>query len=191
LTIPAQVNYVGKAANLYQFGYEFHGSALVIGNFLRTTWLWERVRMQGGAYGGFCSFDKRAGIFSFVSYRDPNLLKTLEVYDGASRFLREVELTEDELTKSIIGTIGDLDAYQLPDAKGYTAMVRHLVEESDDDRQRMRDEILSTSATHFRKFADMLDAVKENGLVVVMGSPAAIATVNEARENWLSIVKVL
>lgn len=59
-------------------------------------------------------------MFSFLSYRDPNLLKTLEVYDGTGDFLRGLEIDDDTLTKSIIGTIGDVDAYQLPDAKGYS-----------------------------------------------------------------------
>lgn len=59
-------------------------------------------------------------MFSFLSYRDPNLLKTLDVYDGTGEFLRQLEMDDDALTKAIIGTIGDVDAYQLPDAKGYS-----------------------------------------------------------------------
>ncbi|MDZ7266485.1 MAG: insulinase family protein [candidate division KSB1 bacterium] len=191
LTIPAQVNYVGKAANLYRLGYAFHGSVLVITNFLRTTWLWERVRMQGGAYGGFCSFGRHSGVFSFLSYRDPNLLATIENYDRAGEFLAQVSLPPQELTKSIIGTIGDLDAYQLPDAKGYTAMIRHLLGDTDELRQRIRDQVLDTTARDFRAFAEVLAAVKDNGLVVVMGSPAAINEVNAARNNWLRVTKVL
>ncbi len=191
LTIPAQVNYVGKGANLYRQGYKFHGSAFVITNFLRTTWLWERVRMQGGAYGGSCGFDRRSGVFNFVSYRDPNLLKTLENYDSASRFLREVELNEEELTKSIIGTIGDLDAYQLPDAKGYASMVRYLVGDTEEERQRMREEVLGTTAQEFRDFAEALQKVQQHGTVVVMGSPNAIASANAERKDWLKVTKVL
>lgn len=61
-----------------------------------------------------------SGVFSFLSYRDPNLLKTLDVYDGTSSFLKELEMDNDALTKAIIGTIGDVDSYQLPDAKGYS-----------------------------------------------------------------------
>jgi Zn-dependent M16 (insulinase) family peptidase len=191
LTIPAQVNYVGKGANLYKLGYKFHGSALVIGNFLRTTWLWERVRVQGGAYGGSCSFDRRAGVFNFLSYRDPNLLATLENYDQSGKFLREANLSGEELTKSIIGTIGDLDAYQLPDAKGYTSMVRYLAGDAEDERQRMREEVLSTTAADFRRFAEALEQVNRHGLVVVMGSPMAIESVNRARKDWLKVVKVM
>lgn len=63
------------------------------------------------------------GVFTFLSYRDPNLLKTLDVYDGTGHFLRELEMDDDTLTKAIIGTIGDVDAYQLPDAKGYSRYV--------------------------------------------------------------------
>ncbi|MCI0691852.1 insulinase family protein [candidate division KSB1 bacterium] len=191
LTIPAQVNYVGKGANLYKLGYKFHGSALVINNFLRTTWLWERVRVQGGAYGGSCSFDRRSGVFNFLSYRDPNLLATLENYDRASQFLREVELSQDELTKSIIGVIGDLDAYQLPDAKGYTSMARYLAGDTEEERQRMREEVLSTTPVNFRKFAEALEQVSRHGLVVVMGAPAAIETANAERKDWLKVVKVM
>ncbi|MDZ7288955.1 MAG: insulinase family protein [candidate division KSB1 bacterium] len=191
LTIPAQVNYVGKGANLYKLGYQFHGSALVIGNYLRTTWLWERVRVQGGAYGGFCNFDRRSGVFAFVSYRDPNLLATLDNYDQAGKFLREVELSDEELAKSIIGTIGDLDAYQLPDAKGFTSMVRYLVGDTDEERQKMRDEVLATTVTDFRKFGEVLQQVNQHGIVVVLGSPAAIEAANAERKDWLKVVKVL
>jgi hypothetical protein len=191
MTIPAQVNYVGKGTNIYQSGYTFHGSAHVICRYLRTAWLWERVRVQGGAYGAFCSFDRLSGVLSFVSYRDPNLLKTLEVFDESARFLRDVKLHKDELTKSIIGTIGDLDQYILPDAKGYTSMVRQLSGETDEERQQLREEVLGTSASHFVAFAEALDKVKEEGLVKVLGSENAIQGAQADRPGWLEVLKVL
>ena len=61
-----------------------------------------------------------SGVFSFLSYRDPNLLKTLDIYDGTGDFLRGLDVDQETLTKAIIGTIGDVDSYQLPDAKGYS-----------------------------------------------------------------------
>jgi Zn-dependent M16 (insulinase) family peptidase len=191
LTIPAQVNYVGKAADLYQLGYEPHGSIVPILNYLRATWLWERVRVHGGAYGAFASFDWRSGAFSFLSYRDPNLQQTLDNYDQSARYLRDLDLSQDELVKAIIGAIGMIDAYQLPDAKGYTAMLRVLMGESDELRQQRRDEILGTTQADFRAFADVLEQVNARGSVVVLGSPDAIARVNAARPDWLKVVKVL
>jgi len=191
LTIPAQVNYVGKGANLYELGYQLNGSHLVITNYLRTTWLWEKIRVQGGAYGGFCRFDPHSGVFNYLSYRDPNLLGTLDNYNASSQFLKQVDLSKEELTKSIIGAIGQMDAYQLPDAKGYTSLMRHLIGLTDEVRQQIRDEILATTVDDFRSFAGVLEQLNERGLVVVVGSPQAIEEANAARNNWLNVQKVI
>ncbi len=190
LTIPAQVNYVAKGANLYQLGYRVHGSMSVITNALRTTWLWEKVRVQGGAYGGFCLFRKQSGVFTYLSYRDPNLTGTLDNYDGTVGFLRNIELSDDELTKSIIGAIGTLDSYQLPDAKGYTSMMRYLLGETDSTRQKYRDEVLSASVDDFRALADVLEKLNTEGQVVVLGSAEAIAAANDD-EEWLQVSRVM
>ncbi len=191
LTIPAQVNYVAKGARLYDLGYDLHGSVLPITNYLRATWLWERVRVHGGAYGGFCTFDRNSGMFAFLSYRDPNLLGTLENYDRTAQFLRECNLTDDELTKAIIGAIGTLDAYQLPDAKGYTSMARYLTNVTDAERQAYRDQVLGTTVEDFRRFADVLDRLNAQGAVVVLGAQDAIQKANDERGDWLTRVKVL
>jgi Zn-dependent M16 (insulinase) family peptidase len=174
LTIPSQVNFVGKGADLYKLGYELNGSAFVISNYLRGTWLWEKVRVQGGAYGGFCTFDNQSGVFNFLSYRDPNLAQTLQSYDGTARFLQELELNDAELSKSIIGTIGDFDAYQLPDAKGYTALRFYLLGNTDAARQKLRDEVLGASLDDFRRFGAVLERLNQQAAVVVLGSAGAI-----------------
>lgn len=189
LTIPAQVNYVGKAANLYEHGYELHGSSAVIGKYMGLTWLWEKVRVQGGAYGGFSAFNNRTGVFAFLSYRDPNLLETLQVYDETAVFLRNLELSQEELEKTIIGSIGDIDGYQLPDAKGYTSFMRYLIGSTDESRQKYREELLSTTTADFKAFADVLETVKNHGLVVAMGSQTAVNAANEA--GWLKVSKVM
>ncbi len=191
MTIPAQVNYVGKGANLYQLGYRLHGSAHVITRYLRTAWLWDRIRVQGGAYGAFCLFNQLSGTLTFVSYRDPNLTKTVDVFDETVQFLRSTELKDEELTKGIIGTIGDIDRHLLPDAKGYTSMVRYLTGDTDEKRQRLREEVLNTAVADFRDFADVLEKVKENGLVKVIGSVSAIESVAAQREGWLDVFKLL
>ena len=73
------------------------------------------------------------------------------MYDGTADFLRTLELDQDSLTKAIIGTIGDIDSYQLPDAKGYTAFMRHLLGVTDEERQARREQILGTSVRDFRR----------------------------------------
>lgn len=174
LTIPAQVNYVGKAGNLYSHDSRFHGSAHVICRYLRNSWLWDRVRVQGGAYGAMCLLDRLSGILSFVSYRDPNIGTTLKAFDQSARFLREIALSKEELTKAIIGAIGDIDQYQFPDAKGYTSMVRYLVGDTDETLQRIREEVLGTTVKDFRRFADVLVGIRDTGLIKVLGSESAL-----------------
>jgi Zn-dependent M16 (insulinase) family peptidase len=193
LTIPSQVNFVGKGANLFDLGYQLNGSYIVIDNYLRTTWLWEKVRVQGGAYGGFCVFDHRSGVFTYLSYRDPNLLETLEIFDQTGKFLGELDdgrLSKEELTKSIIGAIGDLDAYQLPDAKGYTSMARYLVGDTDEMRQLRRQQILTTTLEEFHTFGEVLDRLSQSGTVVVIGAEPDIRSANAAGRR-LTIEKVL
>jgi Zn-dependent M16 (insulinase) family peptidase len=191
MIIPAQVNYVGKGANLYQLGYRLHGSAHVISRYLRTAWLWERVRVQGGAYGAFCLFNHLSGTLTFVSYRDPNLIKTIEIFDETVKFLRSTDITDDELTKCIIGTIGEIDRHLLPDVKGYTSMVRYLTKDTAEKRQLLRENVLNTSVTDFRDFADVLDGVKRSGLVKVVGAASALETVAAERQGWLEVFKLL
>jgi len=170
LIVPSQVNYVAKSANLHRSAdWKLHGSAVVASRLLGTSWLWDRIRVVGGAYGGFCKLDIRSGSFTFLSYRDPNLEQSLEVYDGSAAFMRELEVNADLLAKSVIGTMGDVDSHQLPDAKGFTALTWHLLGESDDMRQELRDQILGTTGDDLRRFADALEAVRESGAVCVVG----------------------
>ena len=191
LTLPSQVNFVGKSADLYAAGYRSHGSISVITNFVRTGWLWDKVRAQGGAYGAFCRFGRHSGVFTYSSYRDPNLAQTLDVFDRTAAFLREADITQDELTKNIIGAIGSLDAYQLPDAKGYTAMVRRLLGETDAERQEHRDQVLGTTTAHLRDFADVLDAASGGSRIVALGDEEAVRRASEERGLGLEIVRVL
>lgn len=186
LTAPTRVNYVGCAANLYDAGYKFHGSALVITRYLQTAWLWEKIRVQGGAYGGMCAFDQRSGVFTFASYRDPNLGNSLDIYKATGNYLKNLELSDDELTRALIGAIGQLDAYQLPDAKGYASCMRYLLDYTNEERQQLRDEVLATTQAHFNAFGETLNKAFEKNAVSALCSPEA------AREAGLkTLTKVL
>lgn len=172
--IPAQVNYVGKAVDLFSLGYTFHPSSLVVARYLRMSWLWDKIRVQGGAYGAFSLLDRISGIMSFLSYRDPNIIKTLKVYDQTADFLTSSTLAREEVEKAIIGTIGDMDTYRLPDAKGFTSMLWYLSGETDESRQKRREAILSTTAQDFQAFGRWLKELSTTGHVVVMGDGSAL-----------------
>ncbi|NMA98737.1 MAG: peptidase M16, partial [Phyllobacteriaceae bacterium] len=179
----------GKGANLRALGFEPSGASRVALRFLNTSYLWDKVRVQGGAYGGSSRLDPVSGNFAFLSYRDPNLLKTIDVYDGAAKALR-AGIGEQDLVRSVIGVVGDLDRPEFPDAKGYSAMWRMLNGTTDELRQQRRDEILGTSQADFAALADALEAVAEKGHVVVLGGEAAINAANEQRPGLLKVTKV-
>ncbi len=190
IVVPGQINFVGKAGDLYALGYTYHGSIEAITHYLRRTWLHEQVRLRGGAYGVSSAFNRRTGVFTYTSYRDPNVLATLEKYDQSPRFLRDLDLSDDELTKAIIGAIGNVDPYLLPDAKGWVSFERYLAGESDEALQRRRDEILGATAADFRALGDVLDQVRERGQVAILGSQPAIDAAAAERPGWLNVWSV-
>ena len=188
LILPAQVNYVGKGINLFDAGYAWHGSASVILKYLRTGYLWEKVRVQGGAYGCMCGLDRMSGAFFMVSYRDPNILPTLAVYDAAAKHLSGRAVGRAELEAAIVGAIGELDSYLLPDAKGSAAFVRGLCGDTETLRARLRDEILGTTAAHFKEFGQALLAFSAKGRVCALGGGALERAAME--QGW-QVEKVL
>src|SRR5262249_1865593 len=105
-------------------------------------------------------------------------------------FLRESHLTAEELERSIIGAVGALDAYQLPDAKGYTSMQRYLTGETDQLRQQHRDELLAATPEDFQRFGEVLERVREQGRVVVVGSLGALEAANAERSDWLQVTSL-
>ena len=120
----------------------------------------------------------------------PNLDTTLENYDNAAGYLKNLDpnlFNDNELTKAIIAAIGDLDTYQLPDAKGYTSMMRHLTGKTDAMLQKKRDEILSTNGEDFISFGEVLEKAAKSEAVAVIGSQAAI----EGSKAGLKVTKVL
>lgn len=148
---------------------------------MNTGYLWDTVRVQGGAYGGSGSFGAVSGRYLFSSYRDPNIAKTLNAYDEASDSIvsESLILTKEDVLEAIIGAIGDLDSPQSPDQKGYTSLTEFLHGGSAADRQQWRDEILATTSNDFKDFGDRLSALKQKGTVVVFGSNAALESANQ------------
>jgi Zn-dependent M16 (insulinase) family peptidase len=190
LTAPSQVNFVGKAFPLPPDTAR-NGAYLVVKKYLDTTYLWEKVRVKGGAYGGFSAFDMNAGNFIFLSYRDPNLEGTFANFDGAAGFLAEVEVPREELVKSIIGTIGDVDSYLLPDAKGFTSLVHYLTGYAWEDRQKIRVQMLSASTADFRTLAAALRAAAPNAISGALGSRGSWEKLAEGLKSGSTLVEVL
>ena len=174
LLAPARVNYVGQLVELAPAGWTFDGAQLVVNRHLRNSWLWDEVRVKGGAYGAGCGIDREQGTMLFTSYRDPNVGRTLDTYRRAADFLREQPPGADQVEQAVIGTIGEVDAHRLPDALGYGAFIRHLLGIEDDERQRTRDQILAAGTEDFRRFGEVLTTAFDHSQIAVVGHEECI-----------------
>lgn len=173
LLTPGNVQYVAKGFNYKRLGYNYSGKMQVLKTIISLDYLWNRVRVQGGAYGGF-AYVNRDGNVAFASYRDPNLKDTLKIYNEVSAFIKNFSADKKEMTKYIIGTIGDLDTPLTPSMKGDRAIEQYLGKISDDEIQHERDEILSTTDEDIRKFAQLFADVMKQDYICVLGNELKI-----------------
>lgn len=173
--VPTQVSYVGKGGVLYQPGETVDGSASVVSRYISRGYLYEQLRLQRGAYGARSRLDIRAGTLIFTSYRDPNLVSTLEVYDGAAQALktqmvtaRSTQLLPPEAAGAIIGTIGSLDGTApQPGDLGWYSLRQWLRGETSELRQNWRKQILNTTWADFNDFAERMSAWEDPSIAVV------------------------
>jgi len=169
LELPTQVNSVGMILPLAELEGAA-GATLVATKYLDVAYLWEQVRVMGGAYGGYSSLDLASGLFMLLSYRDPNLERTISVYRKVAEYLANAKVPPEEIQKSIIGTIGDIDAYQLPDAKGFNALLNILAGYTQEARQRIRDQVLRADAGIFARLGAMVSDALLRSMVVALSS---------------------
>jgi len=181
------VQYVGKAANLYDQGFKFSGTFDVLKALLSTVYLWDRVRVKGGAYGTSLSFDPYTGDMALVSYRDPNLMETLQVYDDIPEFLSQLEIPEEEFEKIVIGCAGKINPPLTPDRKGSLAKIEHLTGLTHEFKQRRLEELLSTRMSDIREYAGLFEKIRDQGTVCVLGNEGKI---KKSSAHFKNLVKV-
>ncbi len=183
----SRVQYVGKGANFMKLGHPFTGTMRVLETLLRYDYFWTKIRVQGGAYGAFTSFN-RNGMMFFGSYRDPNLKETLDVFDATAEYLRNFDASDREMDKFIIGTMSNIDTPMTPKMKGNAAAEYWWRGISLADRQKSREQILSARQKDIRALADTVeDCMKENNLCVFGNE----ATLKENKDCFGSLVAVM
>lgn len=164
---------VVKGFDFKKLGYPFNGQLYVVAALLESTYLWDKVRLQGGAYGCDVLVD-REGTITLCSYADPHLIKTLGIYDGIGNFLRKLSVDEKELTKYIIGTIGALDMPLTAEQASERAISYHLSSITTEIAQKEREEILNMIPDDVKRFADLFDAVMAQDAFCIMGNVQSI-----------------
>jgi hypothetical protein len=184
----SQVQYVIKGYDFNKLGFKYSGKMQVLKKILSLTYLWNAVRVKGGAYGGNLIL-RRDGMLLFTSYRDPNLQETLEVYDQAHRFAEGYEADADEMTKAIIGTLSMLDQPLSPSAQGRRADRHYFEQVTEAELQQERDAILSTTPEDIRQYADLLKVVTEQNYFTVVGNASKLKSKKELFGSLEELVK--
>lgn len=170
----SQVQYVARTGNFLDAGYEYTGALEVLKTIMSYDYLWNNVRVKGGAYGCMCGFSSISGNGYFTSYRDPNLKETNDIYDRAVDYIRNFTADERDMTKYIIGTISGLDTPRTPRSQGNISMGAYLSGTTQEDLQKQRDEILNVTQEDIRKLADIVKAVLDCGNLCVIGNEGKI-----------------
>lgn len=169
----AQIQFVCRAGNYRKHGLEYTGALKALKVLLSYDYLWNEVRVKGGAYGCMCAFGKTGGSY-FVSYRDPNLQKTLDAYEGAAAYVRRFDADERELTQYIIGAVSEMDTPMNPAAKGVYSLCGYMTGWTEEDAQRERDQLLAVTIEDIRHCADYIDAFMEDQCLCVVGNESKI-----------------
>ncbi len=172
-TNSAQVQYVCRAGNYAAHGLEFDPSLYILKTILGYEYLWNEVRVKGGAYGCMSRFTTY-GEVCFVSYRDPNLERTIKTFEGISDFLRRFTADEEKMTRYIIGTMSELDTPLTPRLKGSRSLQIWLDKDSDENRNKRRAKLLATTDADIRALARFTDAVMEDNALCVVGNEGKI-----------------
>ncbi len=165
----AQVQYVCRAGNFIHKGLPYTGALKVLKVMMGYDYLWNRVRVKGGAYGCMCSFGK-SGDSYFVSYRDPNLEKTVDVYEKAAEYIEGFEADERTMTQFVIGAVSDMDVPMTPAAKGLYSLTGYMTKLPFASVQKERDELLGATAEAIRGLAGHIRAFMEEDCLCVVGS---------------------
>lgn len=165
----AQIQYVSRSGNFKKAGFAYTGALRILKVIMNYDYLWLNIRVQGGAYGCMSGFSRNGDSY-LSSYRDPNLRKTNEVFEGIPSYLHDFDVDERDMTKFIIGTVSALDTPLTPVTKGIRSMSAYLSHVTDEDVQRERDEVLQATPADIRALEPLVASVLSDDCLCVIGN---------------------
>lgn len=180
----AKIQYVARAGNYRTAGFSYTGALRILKVILSYGYLWENVRVKGGAYGCMSGFGALGDTY-FVSYRDPHLKQTNQVFEGIAEYVRNFTVSQRDMTKYIIGAISELDTPLTPMAKGLRSLNAFMNGVTFEDFQKERDEILRADQESIRELADLLAAVLSQENICVIGNEKKL---EQEREMFAELV---
>lgn len=188
LMTSGKVQFVAKGGNYKKLGFNYTGAMLLLRSVARYDYLWNRVRVQGGAYGCMAAFLKNGNMY-FTSYRDPNLKETLNVYDEMPAYLEKFNADEREMTKYIIGTVSELDTPLTPSMKGQVATANFISGVKFEDVQRERNEVLEAKVTDISGLSKLVSAVMNEKYICALGNEDKLKNNKDVFNKLIDIIE--
>lgn len=182
-----QVQYVARVGNFHKAGFEYHGSLRVLNTILSYDYLWNQVRVLGGAYGCMEGFGRDGNAY-FVSYRDPNLLRTNEVFERTWEYVRDFEAMDRDMNKFIIGTISSMDTPLTPSAKGVRSLSAYLMGLTEERLKKEREQVLNTTMEKIRSFAPLVKSVTDTKEICVIGG---MGEIEKNKDLFMKVEKLI
>ncbi|MCR5055020.1 MAG: insulinase family protein [Lachnospiraceae bacterium] len=169
LTNAAQIQYVCRAGNFKKAGYDYKGVMKVLKVILGYEYFWQNVRVEGGAYGCMSSFTREGDMY-FVSYRDPHLSRTKDIFESTGEYLKGFNVSERDMTKFVIGTVSNMDTPLTPAQRGIRNLTAYLTDITMDTLQKERDEVIGATEDDIRSLADMVTDTMAQSHMCVIGN---------------------
>ena len=192
IAVPTSVSYVASVLKAPAYIDQASAMLTLAAKELSNSYLYKHIRVQGGAYGGMSSFDPSLGLFSFISYRDPHIAETLQIFKDAQAFFSQNEMAADDMEKAIISTIGALDKPLDPSGRGYAAMMRIFAGATDEMRQNFRDNVLSATPRKVKDtLKDYFSAAAKSKAVAVYSSQEKLAEANLVLDEKLIVENLI
>lgn len=171
--IPSSVQYITMCGLLPESAKEVFGNLLVLEHILNCEYLWQKVRVCNGAYGGEADFSYE-GLAVLSSYRDPGLAKTIEAFAAIPDYISKLQLSDRELRQYIVGTMSDIDAPESPEMRGTNQINRDFCGISIEESKRLRNQIIDTTVEDIRNLAPIMEEYIKGARVVAIGNEKII-----------------
>ena len=184
--LPGKVQYVAKGFSFKKLGFEYSGSMEVMAMINRLDYLWNKIRVQGGAYGAMFEMSP-SGMIIANSYRDPNLIESIQVYDKLFEYLKSVEIDDREMTKYILGAIRKYDQPKTASLKSFYSDFYYFIGKSKNSIQRQRDEVLNADLSKIKEYSELLQKLMGKNKFCVFGSEAKIKENKELFNNIINV----
>ncbi len=183
----AQVQYVAQCGNYQKKGLVYHGSLRVLRGIISADYLWQQLRVKGGAYGCMCNFG-RNGMGFFASYRDPHVKRTLDAYAGIPEFVRNLDLDQESLEGFVISTIGSMDRPMNPLEWGEASLNATFCGLTDELRQQDRQQVIHCTVEDLRNLSGHMEAILQQNQICAVGNATKL---EQSRENFICVEPLL